>query len=70
MKTILQEFTDFRGVELGVDRLRRYPVRTDLLGFENIVCGVVKYLDKFYVIYGVPRKDLVPLKQENKSGLG
>lgn len=41
---------------------------TDNLNFEDVTCGVVRYLDKVYVVYvvyGIPRKDLVPMKDEN-----
>lgn len=42
----------------------RRQYRTDELNFENVTCGVVRYLEKVYVVYGIPRKDLIPLKDE------
>jgi hypothetical protein len=37
-------------------KLRR-QFKTDDFDFEKVECGAVKYRDKLYVIYGVPRKD-------------
>ena len=45
-------------------KLRR-QFKTDDFDFENVTCGAVKYKDKLYVIYGVPRKHmLVSIKDE------
>lgn len=41
-------------------------LETDDFDFERIKCGVVKYLDKLYVVHEVPRKGMSDL-QENES---
>lgn len=43
-------------------KLRR-KFKADEFNFENITCGAVKYRDKLYVVFGVPKKNMVGLIQ-------
>lgn len=47
-------------------KLRR-QFKTDDYDFEELTCGTVKYKDKLYVIYGVPRKGAVPRPQKESE---
>ena len=62
-KTIIERATVIKtGARHSFAKYLLLPVRlrkqykTDKFDFENVSCGVVKYCDKLYVIYGVPRK--------------
>ena len=62
-KTIVERATAIKtGARLSHAKYLLFPVslrrrfKTDEFDFEKIVCGSVRYRDKLYVIYEVPRK--------------
>ena len=72
-KTISEPATTIKtGARHSYARYLLFPVRlrrqfkTDEFDFERISCGTVKYREKLYVVYAVPRKGWVrSLKEEN-----
>jgi hypothetical protein len=45
----------------------RRQYKTDDFDFEKLVCGVVKYRDKLFVLFGVPRKNVVISIKDDKA---
>ena len=44
----------------------RRQFKTDKFDFKNIVCGTLRYKDKLYVIYEVPKKLDLTSSEENE----
>ena len=45
----------------------RREVRTDDYDFDKLSCGVIKYHDKLYVVYGLPTRGPDGRRDENNS---